>query len=153
MQSCQENGAQTMPLTDIAIRSLVPGDKAIKKTDEKGLFLLLQPSGSKLWRFKYRFPEQEWLLPGRRVDQVVPCRDGTPARIVAPDPRWFALHKLWLGAQAKRNPLKRRKDTIQGTALLDAVAGAMPHYPLDDAFAATIPEELRAYWNAWKQRA
>lgn len=98
-------------------------------------------------------PEQEWLLPGRRVDQVLPCRDGTPARIVAPDPRWFALHKLWLGAQAKRNPLKRRKDTIQGTALLEAVAEAMPHYPLDDAFAATIPEELRAYWNAWKQRA
>ena len=53
-------------------------------------------------------PEQEWLLPGRRVDQVVPCRDGSPARIVAPDPRWFALHKLWLGAQAKRDPLKRR---------------------------------------------
>lgn len=98
-------------------------------------------------------PEQEWLLPGRRVDQVLPCRDGTPARIVAPDPRWFALHKLWLGAQAKRNPLKRRKDTVQGTALLDAVAEAMPHYPLDDAFAATIPEELRAYWNAWKQRS
>ena len=97
-------------------------------------------------------PEQEWLLPGRRVDQVVPCRDGTPARIIAPDPRWFALHKLWLGAQAKRNPLKRRKDTVQGNALLDAVAAAMPHYPLDDAFAAELPEDLRAYWDIWKQR-
>ena len=96
-------------------------------------------------------PEQEWLLPGRRVDQVVPCRDGTPARIVAPDPRWFALHKLWLGAQAKRNPLKRRKDTVQGMALLDAVTEAMPQYPLDDAFTATLPEELLPYWETWKQ--
>lgn len=95
-------------------------------------------------------PEQEWLLPGRRVDQVVPCRDGTPARIVAPDPRWFALHKLWLGAQAKRNPLKRRKDVAQGNALLDAVAKAMPHYALDAAFEAELPSELEPYFAAWK---
>ena len=34
-------------------------------------------------------PEQEWLLMGRRVDQVVGALDGTAARIVAPDPRWM----------------------------------------------------------------
>lgn len=95
-------------------------------------------------------PEQEWRLPGRRVDQVVPCRDGTPARIVAPDPRWFARKKLWLGAQAKRNPLKRRKDRVQGAALLDAVAEAMPHYPLDDAFAAGLPAKLLPHWQEWR---
>lgn len=94
-------------------------------------------------------PEQEWLLPGRRVDQVVPCRDGSPARIVAPDPRWFALHKLWLGAQAKRNPLKRRKDTVQGAALLEAVAEAMPHYSLGHEFVESLPDELVPYWEEW----
>ena len=94
-------------------------------------------------------PEQEWLLPGRRVDQVVPCRDGSPARIVAPDPRWFALHKLWLGAQAKRNPLKRRKDTVQGAALLDAVAEAMPHYSLGHEVVESLPDELVPYWEEW----
>ncbi|WBY16715.1 GSU2403 family nucleotidyltransferase fold protein [Erythrobacteraceae bacterium WH01K] len=96
-------------------------------------------------------PEQEWLLPGRRVDQVVPCRDGTPARIVAPDPRWFALHKLWLGAQAKRDPLKRRKDLVQGAALLDAISEAMPHYPLDEEFLEGLPSELMPYWLEWRQ--
>ena len=96
--------------------------------------------------------EQEWLLPGRRIDQVVPCRDGTPARIVAPDPRWFALHKLWLGAQAKRNPLKRRKDTVQGNALLDAVSEAMPHYALDEEFVEGLPRELVPYWQDWMER-
>ena len=96
-------------------------------------------------------PEQEWLLPGRRVDQVVPCRDGSPARIVAPDPRWFALHKLWLGAQAKRNPLKRRKDTVQGAALLDAVAEAMPHYSLGHEFVESLPDELMPYWEEWEK--
>ncbi len=94
-------------------------------------------------------PEQEWLLLGRRVEQVLPCRDGTPARIVAPDPRWFALHKMWLGAQAKRNPLKRRKDAVQGAALLTAVAEAMPHYPLDAEFVATLPDELLPFWTGW----
>ena len=96
-------------------------------------------------------PEQEWLLPGRRVDQVVPCRDGSPARIVAPDPRWFALHKLWLGAQDKRNPLKRRKDTVQGAALLDAVAEAMPHYSLGHEFVTSLPDELVPYWEEWEK--
>ena len=31
--------------------------------------------------------EQEWLLLGRPVDHVIGCRDGSPARIIAPDPR------------------------------------------------------------------
>lgn len=97
-------------------------------------------------------PEQEWLLLGRPVDQVVACRDGSPARIVAPDPRWFALHKLWMAGQAKRNPLKRPKDRKQGLALLDAVAEAMPHYPLDSAFTASIPEELRPMWQQWEDQ-
>ena len=40
--------ATTMALTDIIIRSLRPDDKPIKKADERGLFLLLQPSEGKL---------------------------------------------------------------------------------------------------------
>ncbi|MCE2841483.1 MAG: integrase arm-type DNA-binding domain-containing protein [Novosphingobium sp.] len=59
-----------MPLTDIAIRALVPGDKPIKKTDDKGLFLLLQPSGGKLWRFKYRFGGKEKKLGFGRYPEI-----------------------------------------------------------------------------------
>ncbi len=94
--------------------------------------------------------EQEWLLPGRWVDQVVPCRDGTAARLIVPDPRWFALHKLWMSEQAKRNPLKRDKDRKQGIALLDAVREAMPHYPLDAGFTASLPPELTPYFESWR---
>jgi hypothetical protein len=117
--------------------------------------LLVAPSRADTLAIKDRpkpvpLPEQEWLLPGRRIDQVVPCRDGTPARIVAPDPRWFALHKLWLGAQAKRDPLKRRKDTVQGKALLETIAEAMPHYSLGEEFAAELPAELRPYFAEWR---
>ncbi|PEQ10301.1 hypothetical protein B2G71_23085 [Novosphingobium sp. PC22D] len=96
-------------------------------------------------------PEQEWLLLGRPVDHVIGCRDGTPARIVAPDPRWFALHKLWMARQAKRNPLKRPKDRQQGMALLDAVAQAMPHYPLDENFEGELPGELHDCFAEWRE--
>ena len=60
----------TMALTDIAIRALVHGDKPIKKADEKGLFLLLQPSGGKLWRFKYRINGKEKKLGLGRYPDV-----------------------------------------------------------------------------------
>ena len=95
-------------------------------------------------------PEQEWLLWGRPVDRVVACRDALPARIVAPDPRWFALQKLWMSEQAKRNPLKRRKDQRQGNALLEAVSLHMPHYPLDASFEASLPAELIPLYRQWQ---
>lgn len=98
----------------------------------------------------FPLPEQEWLLLGKPVEQVVVCRDGTPARIVAPDPRWFALQKLWLSAQAKRNSLKRHKDRRQGLALLDTIAEAMPQYPLDREFMASIPPDLLPFWREWQ---
>ena len=91
-------------------------------------------------------PEQEWLLAGTRVDQVVCGRDAMPARIVAPDPRWFALHKLWLGAQTKRDPLKRDKDLKQGAALFKATRESMPQFPFDAEFEAAIPAELRSVY-------
>src|ERR1700749_2620143 len=37
------------------IREAKQGAKAIKRFDERGLFILLKPNGSALWRFKYYF--------------------------------------------------------------------------------------------------
>lgn len=48
-----------MPLTDSAIRAAKPGEKDRKLTDEKGLHLLVTPTGSKLWRLKYRYGGKE----------------------------------------------------------------------------------------------
>src|SRR3546814_7231145 len=96
-------------------------------------------------------PEQEWLLPGTRISHVVVGRDGSPARLVVPDPRWFALQKLWMSAQGKRNPLKRGKDQNQDTALRDAVRERMPQFPIDHAFENGLPEELRGFYEGWKE--
>jgi len=44
-----------MALTDTAIRHAKPADKPQRLSDEKGLYLLLNPNGSKWWRLDYRF--------------------------------------------------------------------------------------------------
>lgn len=43
-----------MPLTDVRIRQAKPAAKAYKLADGGGLYLLVSPAGSKLWRYKYR---------------------------------------------------------------------------------------------------
>ncbi|MEO1196821.1 MAG: Arm DNA-binding domain-containing protein, partial [Pseudomonadota bacterium] len=44
-----------MPLTDKEIRAFKPGEKRVRKTDGHGLFLEIAPSGSKVFRYTYRF--------------------------------------------------------------------------------------------------
>lgn len=51
-----------MPLKATTVEKLKPSTKAKKVYDERGLFLLINPTGSKLWRFKYRFNGKEKLL-------------------------------------------------------------------------------------------
>jgi len=51
-----------MPLTDKAIKNAKPQAKPYKLPDGEGLYLLVQPSGSKLWRMKYRFAGKENVL-------------------------------------------------------------------------------------------
>lgn len=48
-----------MPLTFKAIQNIRPCDKPTKHADEKGLFLLVSPTGSKRWKLKYRFDSKE----------------------------------------------------------------------------------------------
>lgn len=42
-------------LSATVIKNAKPKEKPYKMSDEKGLYLLIQPSGGKLWRFDYRF--------------------------------------------------------------------------------------------------
>lgn len=51
-----------MPLTDTSIRNAKPGAKPIKLFDERGLFLLVTPTGGKWWRFRFMFDGKEKLL-------------------------------------------------------------------------------------------
>ncbi len=46
-------------LTDTAIRKAQPRAKAYRLTDERGLHMLVQPNGSKLWQLRYRHGGKE----------------------------------------------------------------------------------------------
>lgn len=49
-------------LTDAKIRSAKPTDRDWKLSDGGGLFLLVKPTGGKLWRWKYRLQGKENLF-------------------------------------------------------------------------------------------
>lgn len=51
-----------MPLVDTAIRAIKSSEKQQKFYDGSGLYLLVFPSGSKVWRFKYHFQGREKLI-------------------------------------------------------------------------------------------
>ena len=54
----QEKSPQ-VPFSALAAKNFQPQAKAYKKADEGGLFLLVNPNGSKYWRLKYRFDGKE----------------------------------------------------------------------------------------------
>jgi hypothetical protein len=49
-------------LNEARIRASKPQEKPYKVFDERGLFLLITPSGGRLWRMRYRFAGVERLL-------------------------------------------------------------------------------------------
>ncbi|MCP4393016.1 MAG: integrase arm-type DNA-binding domain-containing protein [Alphaproteobacteria bacterium] len=51
-----------MKLTDTACKNAKPLEKAYKKADGGGMFLLIKPTGQKYWRLKYRYLGKEKLL-------------------------------------------------------------------------------------------
>lgn len=48
-----------MPLTDAKIRGAKADEKPYKLSDSGGLYLLVKPNGSRLWRWKYRIAGKE----------------------------------------------------------------------------------------------
>lgn len=48
-----------MLLTDLAIRKAAPRDKSYKLSDKHGLYLLVNPSGSKCWYQRFRYAGKE----------------------------------------------------------------------------------------------
>jgi hypothetical protein len=88
---------------------------------------------------------QEWLVLGNPVKVVLIDFQGWPVAISVPDPRYFALHKMWLSKRRGRPVAKATKDKNQGEALLKVIKDHMPHYPIDEAFLESLPDPLRAH--------
>jgi integrase len=97
-----------MPLTDTAIRRAKAKSKPYKMFDTGGLFLLINPSGGKWWRFKYRYAGKEKLLslgiyPDISLKDARDRRDQERRKLadrIDPAVNRAAAKAAWLGNQA-----------------------------------------------------
>ena len=75
-----------MPLTDTACKNAKPSEKPRKLADGGGLFLLVQPTGGKLWRQAYRFDGKQKTLahgsyPAATLQEARAERDAAKAML------------------------------------------------------------------------
>lgn len=83
----------------------------------------------------------EWLAEAPRMTQIVIAENGYPVRFIVPDPRVFALHKIWLSLQPTRDPMKRKRDFRQGEAVA-SLALEYLNLSFDDDAITELPPAL-----------
>jgi len=59
-----------LPLTDLQVQKAKPKENEYKLSDGGGLYLLITPTGGKLWRLKYRFGGKEKLLSFKSYPEI-----------------------------------------------------------------------------------
>ncbi|MCK6431824.1 MAG: tyrosine-type recombinase/integrase [Burkholderiaceae bacterium] len=111
-----------MPLTDLSLKGLKPRPTAYKKADERGLYVLVTPAGTKLFRWKYRYAGKEKVMalgqyPDVSLSQARADREA--ARLVL---------------KAGSDPMAMRKAEKEARA-----------FALENSFAAVA----RAWWKDW----
>ncbi|MFO1225290.1 tyrosine-type recombinase/integrase [Roseateles sp.] len=111
-----------MPLTDTACKNAKQAQKPFKLFDALGLYLLVQPTGGKLWRLKYRFAGKEKLLSLGRYPEIG-LRD---ARRRRDDARSRLADGLDPGQERKAEKLQQRL-----------------------AVESTFEAVARAWWGQW----
>jgi len=84
-----------------------------------------------------------WLESSPPVNVVALDERGAPVEIVAPDPRAFVCHKLWLAQRDDRDPPKRRRDRLQAEAVTRLLAQYLPHLSFADPVLDALPRALR----------
>jgi hypothetical protein len=86
----------------------------------------------------------QWLISAPKFDQVVVGEDGFPATMVVPDPRAFAVHKLWLSSQKDRDALKKKRDRSQALAVCKLILQYMPEFEIKKEDLRMFPEAIIA---------
>ena len=84
----------------------------------------------------------DWYLSAPKLRQIVIGEDGFPAPFTVPDPRVFALHKLWLSRQPGRDPLKKPKDREQAFLVAELVTRYLPQSRFSKPELRMLPREV-----------
>jgi len=107
-----------MKLTDKACKAAAPKEKPYKVFDGGGLFLLVNATGSKLWRLKYRFGGKEKLLaigpyPLVTLAEARERRDAAKKLLLSSPPIDPGEHK----SDLKRAIVRDAENSFQAVAL------------------------------------
>ena len=84
----------------------------------------------------------QWLVNSPVFEVIVLDERGFPAPMRCPDPRYWAVHKLWLSTRDDRDPQKKIRDRQQADMMLKLISERLPQYPMDDDFRRMLPKEL-----------
>lgn len=85
----------------------------------------------------------EWLLSSPHFEQTIIADDGWPLRIVVPEPRTFALHKIWVSERDDRADIKRQRDASHAH-LVAELARIYLRKPMMAKEMPWLPQELRS---------
>ncbi|MEP7248083.1 MAG: nucleotidyltransferase domain-containing protein [Gammaproteobacteria bacterium] len=97
-----------------------------------------------------KMPGVQWLLSSPQLEAIVIAEDGYPVRVVVPDPRTFALHKLWVSRRPDRQTLKRPRDATHAEVVAE-LAKRYLQQPLVIKEMVGLPKELKALVKDLKQ--
>ena len=83
-----------------------------------------------------------WLINSPRLEAVAVDERGYPVRLVAIDPRAFALHKAWVSRREDREPLKAVRDLEQAKAAANIVTRYL-NSSFESPDLSALPKALR----------
>jgi hypothetical protein len=91
----------------------------------------------------------QYLVAAPPLSQVVIGPDGGPATMVVPDPRAFALHRLWWSQREDRDAGKRARDLDQALVVASLVLRHLPQYDLSSPELDMFPQVRDRAAMAW----
>ncbi|MCC6902726.1 MAG: nucleotidyltransferase domain-containing protein [Polyangiaceae bacterium] len=84
----------------------------------------------------------DWLESSPALEAVAIDARGGPLRMVVPDPRVFAAHKLWLSMSSDRDPVQRRRDETQARVVAILVRDHLEHLPYEPDQLLMLPRPV-----------
>lgn len=84
----------------------------------------------------------KWLINSPKIKVPVVDTKGVPVVMTAPDPRCFAIHKLWLSEQPDRSCGKALRDRQQAITVADLVVNKLPQFSFSKDELRMFPEAL-----------
>ena len=123
----------------LADTSFAQVPEAHRAVNRDGFFVeLIKPAPTPPWKAEREglgngdmkaamIANMRWVANAPKFSAVAIGEDGLPVPITCADPRAFALYKIHMGTRdPMRDPLKRRRDTLQAVVVARLVAEQMP---------------------------